>query len=98
MALKISYIKRAHTHPSEDTMASQDKSVNVYFPTITVRTSDGSTLQGKVYLTEKQRVSDLFTQSAAPFIVMVDVSHKEGEGKTLVINKDHIVWVEPEDA
>jgi len=38
-------------------------------------------------LTERQRVSDLFTQSEAPFIVMVNVVHKEGQGKTIIVNK-----------
>ena len=46
-------------------------------------------------LTERKRVSDLFTQSEAPFIVMGNVVHKEGQGKTLIVNKKkHIVWVE----
>jgi hypothetical protein len=69
----------------------------VNYRTITVKTTDGSTLQGKINLTEKQRVSDLFTQSDAPFIVMVDVAYLESTGKTFFINKNHIVWVEPED-
>ena len=78
-------------------METQSRTATANYRTITVKTSDGSTLQGKVNLPEKQRVSDLFTQSAAPFIVMVDVLLREGAGKTLVINKDHIIWVEPED-
>lgn len=69
----------------------------VNYRTITVKTTDGSTLQGKINLTERQRVSDLFTQSEAPFIVLVDVTYMEGTGKTFFINKEHIVWVEPED-
>ena len=78
-------------------MAALDQSASIEYRTITVKTTDGSTFQGKVNLTEMQRVSDLFTQSPAPFIVMVDVRHREGEGKTLVVNKNHIIWVEPED-
>ncbi len=78
-------------------MGAQDNSMNTAYKTITVKTSDGPVLQGRVNLTEKQRVSDLFTQSAAPFVVLVDVVLREGQGKTLVINKDHIVWVEPEE-
>ena len=78
-------------------MGTQNHTSDVDYRTITVKTSDGSTLQGKVNLPQKQRVSDLFTQSSAPFIVMVDVLLREGAGKTLVVNKDHIIWVEPED-
>lgn len=67
------------------------------YKTITVRTSDGSTIHGKVNLGSKKRLSDLFTKGEEPFIVMIDVLIKEMEGKTLFVNKDHIVWVEPED-
>ena len=69
----------------------------VNYRTITVKTTDGSTLQGKINLTENKRVSDLFTQGDAPFIVLVDVAYMETTGKTFFINKNHIVWVEPED-
>ena len=64
---------------------------------ITLKTSDGETIQGKVYLKSNTRVSDLFTRSESPFIVMVDALLRAGQDKTLIINKDHIVWVEPED-
>ena len=67
------------------------------YMTITIRTTDGSTLQGKVNIASKKRVSDIFTDSSEPFVVMIDVSSQKGSGKTLFINKDHIVWVEPED-
>ena len=67
------------------------------YRTITIKISDGSTIQGKVNLTTKQRLSDLFTKEAAPFIVLIDVFFKNLQGKTLFINKDHIVWVEPEE-
>ena len=64
---------------------------------ITVKTSDGETIQGKVYLKPGTRVSDLFTASDSPFIVLVDALLRAGQDKTLIVNKDHIVWVEPED-
>jgi len=64
---------------------------------ITLRTSDGETIQGKVFLTPETRVSDLFTQSDSPFIVLVDALLRSGQDKTLIVNKNHIVWVEPED-
>ncbi|MGD2269168.1 MAG: hypothetical protein PVI06_02115 [Desulfobacterales bacterium] len=64
---------------------------------ITIKTSDGATIQGKVNLTSKERVSDLFTKSESPFIVLVDAILREGQGKILILNKEHIVWVEPEE-
>lgn len=65
--------------------------------TITIRTTDGSTLQGRVNIASKKRVSDLFTDSSEQFIVMINVSSRRGSDKTLFVNKNHIVWVEPED-
>ncbi len=70
---------------------------NPEYKSITVRTIDGSTFYGKVNISPDQRVSDLFTQGTKPFIVMVDVTSMDTSGKTRFINKDHIVWVEPDD-
>ena len=64
---------------------------------ITVRTTDGSTLLGKVNIGISERVSELFTKTENPFIVLSDVEHKDGSGKVLIINKNNIVWVEPSD-
>jgi len=65
---------------------------------ITVKTSDGSTIQGKINVESNQRVSDIFTKSEAPFIVMIDVSYRDGVGKILFVNKRHIIWIEPEES
>ncbi len=78
-------------------MSDQDDSYSPEYRSITIRTTDGSTINGKVNISPEQRVSDLFTQGGKPFIVMVDVVLKDAVGKTRFINKDHIVWVEPED-
>ena len=67
------------------------------YRSITIKTTDGSTINGKVNLTSKQRVSDLFTESGSPFIILVDAVTKEWSGKILFINKEHIVWAEPEE-
>jgi len=64
---------------------------------VTIKTSDGLTIQGRINLRPEERVSDLFTKSEAPFVVLVDAFYREGEGKILFVNKKHIVWVEPED-
>jgi len=64
---------------------------------ITVRTTDGSNLTGSVHLSGKKRVSDLFTQTETPFIVMVDYEHRAGSGKVIFINKNQIVWAVPEE-
>ena len=64
---------------------------------ITIRTSDGSTLLGRINIGIKERVSDLFTKTDNPFIVLFDAEHKDGTGKVLFVNKNNIVWVEPGD-
>jgi len=64
---------------------------------VTIQTSDGSTLMGQVNLGIKDRVSELFTRSDSPFVVLTDVETCKGCGKTLIVNKSHIVWVEPHD-
>lgn len=78
-------------------MQKKDNLLHPEYKMISIRTSDGSTLQGKVNIAAKKRVSDLFTDTEDNFIVMVDVRLKESYGKTLFVNKNHIVWVEPED-
>jgi small nuclear ribonucleoprotein (snRNP)-like protein len=64
---------------------------------VTIRTIDGSTLLGKINIGIKERVSDLFTKTESQFIVLLDVEHRDISGKVLFINKNNIVWVEPED-
>ena len=63
---------------------------------LTIKTSDGSTLSGKVNIGMHERASDLFTKSDAKFIVMSDVELRESTGKVFFVNKDHIVWAEPD--
>ncbi len=78
--------------------SKQDICTKTDYKKITVKTSDGSTIQGRINVSSNQRVSDIFTKSEAPFIVMVDVSYRDGIGKILFVNKRHILWVEPEDS
>jgi hypothetical protein len=78
-------------------MDMEEDNYSTAYKSITVRTIDGSTFNGKVNISPDQRVSDLFTKSGRSFIVMVDVTSIDTSGKTRFINKDHIVWVEPDD-
>ncbi|HDH86924.1 MAG: hypothetical protein B6I32_00245 [Desulfobacterium sp. 4572_20] len=64
---------------------------------VTIRTIDGTTILGKVNIGIKDRVSEVFTKTDNPFIVLFDVEHKDISGKVLFVNKNNIVWVEPED-
>lgn len=78
-------------------MAGNEKAFETDYRTITIKTSDGSTLQGRVNISPKHRVSELFTIMEGPFVVLVDATFGDVKGKTLFVNKRHIVWVEPED-
>ena len=64
---------------------------------ITIKTTDGSTLIGKVNIGLNDRVSDIFTKTDNPFVVLCDVGNRDIAGKVLFVNKSKIVWVEPED-
>lgn len=64
---------------------------------VTIKTVDGSTLIGKINIGIKERLSDIFTKTESPFIVLSEAEHKDGSGKVLIVNKNNIVWVEPED-
>lgn len=77
-------------------MAADSDQTN--YQTITIMTVDGGKIQGKVYIPAEKRVSDLFTQSEAQFLIMVDAVSRDVQGKTLFINKKHIVWAEPDEA
>jgi hypothetical protein len=64
---------------------------------VSVKTVDGSLLRGKIYLGEEKRVSDIFSKSKSPFVVLYDVTSQSAESKVMIVNKEHIVWVEPEE-
>ena len=78
-------------------MGKSVKNYKAEYKNITIKTTDGSTIFGKINIGEKERISDRFTDNKSLFIVMVDVSYKENVGKTMFINKRHIVWAEPEE-
>lgn len=67
------------------------------YRSVTIRTTDGSTFSGKINLGHNKRISDLFKNSSDQFIVLVDVVYRDGTEKVAIINKQHIVWVEPGD-
>ena len=67
------------------------------FKNVLIRTMDGSTLSGKVNIGIKERVSDLFTKSESPFVILFDAGYKDTQGKVFIVNKNNILWVEPEE-
>lgn len=77
-------------------MTSPQKGYDTDYRVVTIKTTDGSAVQGKVNIAPNQRVSELFNLHKGPFVVVVDATYADVRGKTLFINKEHIVWVEPE--
>ncbi len=78
-------------------MEKSAEDYQVEYKNITLKTTDGSTIYGQINIGENKRVSDIFTSNKSLFVVMVDVSYKENVGKTIFINKRHIVWAEPDE-
>jgi len=65
---------------------------------VNIKTSDGSVVSGSINLGFENRVSDVFIESQSPFIVLFDArTSKDSSGRVLILNKNHVVWVEPED-
>jgi hypothetical protein len=68
---------------------------------VTIKMVDGSLIQGKVniYHDEEvtQRVSDMFTKLTDPFIVVFDATAEGRSGRVLILNKNNVAWVSPED-
>ena len=77
-------------------MQTEEKAYETNYKRITIKTIDGSTLYGQVNIAGVNRVSDLFLISESPFIVLINASYKDAYGKVIFVNKNHIVWVEPD--
>jgi hypothetical protein len=68
---------------------------------VTIKLADGSLVQGTVNIYRDdevvQRVSDIFTKLADPFIVVFDATAEDESGRVVILNKRNIAWVSPED-
>ncbi|MDD5168171.1 MAG: hypothetical protein PHN75_05095 [Syntrophales bacterium] len=71
---------------------------NVTERRVSVKTVDGSLVQGKINIGSLKRISDMFQENELPFVIVYEASSISGENKVFIINKSHIVWVEPDDA
>jgi hypothetical protein len=68
---------------------------------VTLKLADGSQVTGMINLIQRgdteHRVSDIFVGRDEPFVVVFQATMGELTNKTLVLNKNHIVWVMPEE-
>jgi len=67
------------------------------FKTVTVKLKDGTIINGKLNIGEYARVFDYFRSSPDQYFILSDAEHDEQSGKVVIINKNEIVWAEPED-
>lgn len=67
---------------------------------VKIKTSDGSTFRGNINLNSESkqmdRISDFFLKGENPFVIIYDVA-AHGSSKLFIINKEHIVWVTPDE-
>ncbi len=82
---------------SEQVTEQEQENLEPNYVRINVHTIDGATLNGRVNIAGVDRLSDLFTNEDPPFVVLVDVATEHVGGRTLFVNKRHVIWVEPED-
>lgn len=78
-------------------LAGSESANKTEYRTVTIKTIDGSTIQGRVNISPNKRISDLLALQNRLFLVVVDARYLDCTGKTLFINKSHIVWIEPDD-
>jgi small nuclear ribonucleoprotein (snRNP)-like protein len=68
---------------------------------VTIKLTDGSVIKGQVNLYHEEmvlnRVSDLFTRDKDPFIVVFGAKLEGKMDQVVIINKQHIIWIYPED-
>ena len=76
--------------------SEKDHKFRANYKRVIIKTVDGELIIGSVNIGSKQRLSDIFTRSEQPFLIVVDANFRDSVGKVFFINKKHILWVEPE--
>ncbi len=68
---------------------------------VRMKLDDGSVVTGLINLIqrgdEEHRVSDVFVGRGEPFVVVFKAAMGDMTNKVIVINKNHIVWIMPEE-
>jgi hypothetical protein len=60
---------------------------------------DGRIITGKINTGSMRRLSDMFTGSQSPFVVIYDATtDNDPRNRTFILNKAGIAWVEPKDS
>jgi len=68
---------------------------------VTIKLIDGSMIKGQVNLYHEEmtmnRVSDLFLRVKEPFIVVFVTTINRKKDRAIIVNKQNILWVLPEE-
>jgi hypothetical protein len=64
---------------------------------VVVRLVDGTLMRGKTNIGNARRLSDFFNKTESLFHVFFDVSMEGQEGGVVFVNRNHIVWVKPDE-
>ena len=86
-------------------MNNEDLTREIDSRTVRLKLVDGSNVTGQINLNRHpmyERVSDIVTQNTEQFLVLFAVSvDTKNKGrvnhKTLLINREHIIWAAPQD-
>ncbi len=72
---------------------------NVKCREIIIKSSDGLIIRGKINLNAESkpmdRISDVLSQGSSHFITLFDIIQPDNMGKTIILNKHHIIWAIP---
>lgn len=68
---------------------------------VTMKLTDGSMVTGLINLIQRgeteHRISDIFVGRNEPFVVIFKATLGDMTNQVLVINKNHVLWVMPEE-
>ena len=67
------------------------------FKTVKVKLKDGTIIIGKLNIGEYARLYDYFRSSPDHYFLLSDAENDGQSGRVVIINKNEIVWAEPED-
>ena len=67
------------------------------FKTVKVKLKDGTIIIGKLNIGEYARLYDYFRSSPDHYFLLSDAEHDGQSERVVIINKNEIVWAEPED-
>jgi hypothetical protein len=69
----------------------------VHYRNVTVKTSDGSMVTGKINIAAFPRLSDMLKHATDKFVTVFSEEGEGGPRRVTIINKEYIVWAETED-